>query len=236
MQKISLSALKVLKVLVLLNILFFIAFYLTQYVTRDTVWLPNERHPFATLNVGEEVSVPTWYNQSLLLFAGVLLLMISRGVKQANKRWALLGAIFVYLSIDEGAGLHELLIEPTQQILGINAGVFYYAWVIPFALLVAVLSIFYLSWFLRLPLRTKVIFAAALVIYVAGSIGIEMFSASYVTADAIRDTDWHMTLGLLVGIEEFLEMFGVTIFIYGILDYVNRDKSIKSKYALQITK
>ena len=65
------------------------------------------------VSVGNDISIPTCYSSFALLVCAALLFLI--GSAKARERapyarhWTILGGIFVFLSVDEVAGIHERL-------------------------------------------------------------------------------------------------------------------------------
>lgn len=120
-----------------------------------------------------------------------------------------LACVFAGLSIDEFAGIHELLNRPLRAALH-TGGLLYFPWV----LVGAGVALTMVAAFGRLvlaqppPVRSPLIVAAAL--FLSGAIGVEMLAAPY------YETVGKATLihSLLVTLEEFLEMSGVAVFIY----------------------
>ncbi|MDQ2913437.1 MAG: hypothetical protein M3T56_09295 [Chloroflexota bacterium] len=105
----------------------------------------------------EEANVPTWNSSSVLLVCSGLLALIAYSTRHAQGRfarhWAVLAVIFLALSIDEEAALHEGAIRLRDTFrLG---GFFYYAWVIPGLIFVAVVGAAFLRFVLSLPPRTR---------------------------------------------------------------------------------
>lgn len=174
----------------------------------------------ALFNVNSETSIPTWFAQSLLLGAAGILLFIAFVSKARCIMWASLGAIFTYVSIDEGAAIHELTVRPIRNIFDIHAGLFYYSWVLLFASALMVLVIVYARFWWHLPSMTKYLFLAAFLIFVSGGIGLEMLGGQIAAVQG----ETALTYGLLVAGEEFLEMLGVIVFIYALLAYVKQQK------------
>jgi hypothetical protein len=76
---------------------------------------------------------------------------------------------------------------------------------------------------LQLPRRTALIFLVAGVVYISGVIGIEILGQP-MDADTLE-------YNLLTLVEEGLEMFGVILFLYGLLDHVHRLGANTSNYA-----
>ena len=172
-------------------------------------------------NVDKEGNVPTWYGSISLLICSVLLATIAQAQpKEAttnSKDWNLLAAIFLFLSIDEFASIHELLIFPVRTALG-TQGFLYYAWVIPYGILVMLLGLKLVKFFTQLPAKTRRSFFLAAFIYLSGTLGMEMITGQYATLYGQRNLPY----ALLTTIEELLEMSGVLVFIYALLVYLRR--------------
>lgn len=174
-----------------------------------------------TTNVNREASIPAWYSSALLLGAAALL-AVTAAVKRAYaepyvRHWQGLALIFLYLSIDEAAALHETLTEPLQTALD-TSGYLTFAWVIAGAVFVAVVGLLYARFLLALSRGIRAGFFAAVALYVGGALVIEAISAN----------QWHLNNGssLLysaVGtVEELCEMLGVIVLIYTLLVQLER--------------
>lgn len=175
---------------------------------------------FARLfNLTGEANIPAWYAASTLLSCAVLLATIAIAKRMNNDRyvyhWGVLSLIFLYLSIDEAAMLHEMTIKPLRSLLN-TSGLFYYAWIIPGTIAVFGFVLAYLRFLAHLPKRTRLLFIAAGAIYVAGAIGLESVSGLYINSDGT----WGATYELIITFEELFEMLGIVLFIYTLLDYV----------------
>src|SRR5215213_2138609 len=87
-------------------------------------------------NVGEEANVPTWYSSVTLLVCSLLLAVIAAVKKAQGDRYALhwifLSVIFLVMSVDEVAMIHESLGETVATVLGLvgysPSGLLYAAW------------------------------------------------------------------------------------------------------------
>lgn len=174
---------------------------------------------FNYFNFDTEANFPSIYSALTLAFCSYLLTIITK-VKQARQSkdsqyWKSLSFIFIYLAIDEICSIHELLIPILQNT--INAGgIFYFAWVIPgFFLLLAFLLIFR-KFILNLPSKTRRIFILAGTIYISGALGMELVGG-YIADTIGFDT---FAYGMVSRTEELLEMFGILIFIRGLLFYI----------------
>ncbi len=166
-----------------------------------------------------ERNVPTLYSSANLMLSAVILGLIAVTHKANGATWVPwlgLSAIFVFLSVDELARIHEKLTAPLQLALS-TSGAFYYAWTIPYGILTGILFLSYFRFLMRLPAKTRYLFIAAGAIFISGAIGFEMIGSFQLQNDFSRNT---LATRLTYTCEEFLEMVGVVVFIYALLDYV----------------
>lgn len=175
-------------------------------------------------NLNEENNIPTYFSSLLLLTSSALLAIIARWKAdigdEFQRHWTALAIIFLYLSIDEMATLHErlggLLTEFNLLDLG---GFFYYAWVILGIIFVIIFVLSYFRFFLHLQKPFQLFFLAAGLVFVAGALGVEMIGAR-IEGNGIDASD--ATWVLLITAEETLEMLGITLFIYSLLRYMEQ--------------
>ncbi|MGB0911521.1 MAG: hypothetical protein ACPGYT_14255 [Nitrospirales bacterium] len=170
----------------------------------------------------EERNIPTSFSTLLLLFASLLLAVIMGLEKQqAESRliyWAILSFGFLFMAADEVLSIHERWTEPVRELLGNgNLGIFYYAWVIPYFILILILVPLFLRFLIRLPTKTKFAFVIAGAIYIAGSMGVELIGGYY----AEMHGRFNLTYSMIVTVEESLEMGGVILFIWALLSYIS---------------
>ena len=170
-------------------------------------------------DVDKEGNIPSTYSSFALLFCCILLAIIAIiKHKQGDRyafQWKCLSLIFLYLSVDEAASIHELAIDPLRQALNLG-GIFYFAWVIPGAILVGIFVLAYLKFLMSLPAKTRNLFIIAGLTFVGGALGIELVGGAY--ADAYEQTK--LAYSIITTIEEGLEMLGILVFIYALLDYI----------------
>jgi len=174
---------------------------------------------FTLVNLDFEANIPTYFSSLLLLGSGVLLALIA-GYKRKRKEpyflhWAFLAIIFTCMSLDETASMHELL-TPYLRSMFNASGIFYFAWTIPGIVFMLAVLLLYARFVLYLPKKTKLLFVVAGILYVMGVIGMEMVGGLYFTTYG-RD---NLAYGMLTTVEETLEMFGLILFVYGLLDYI----------------
>ncbi len=170
------------------------------------------------LDMDKERNLPSFFSAGLLFLAAQLLFLISR-INKGKPRggfgyWLALAIIFLYMTFDEAFSVHEPLSSPIKQILDWEQyGLFYFAWVIPGMLLVAITALVFLRFWWNLPRRTRWIFLLAAGLYILGSIGFEMLSGRY----AEFRSNTNLTYSLITFFEESLEMAGIIVFIWGLL-------------------
>jgi len=180
-----------------------------------------DSHVFHKLGVNSEGNVATFFSTLILLITATLLLYLAFLKKRLRmpyvRHWTLLAVVFFYLSLDEAAGIHEKFNKITQGVFHENKGIFLLAWVIPFSVLVLVFVLSYLRFLWHLPVRSRLLFISSGLIYILGAIGMEIVGGYYVQANG--DT---LLFQLILTIEEMMEMVGISLFIFSLLDYLRR--------------
>jgi hypothetical protein len=175
-----------------------------------------------------EGNFPALYSSLAILLSAVLLWKIgSLRTEKANKQsfsWKLLSGVFVFLALDEFLAIHELLIEPTRNLLAnadLQGSVLYFAWFIPYCLIFGFIGLCLLRFFFRLPFQTRILFAIAGFIFIAGAVGMEMIGGKYWSSQSSANNpfDIDLTYALLITVEELLEMLGIVLFIYALSSY-----------------
>ncbi len=170
-------------------------------------------------DVADEGNITSWVSALLLLGAAVLLALNAHTAHIEGDRdersWWLLAAVFTYLSLDEAAALHELLIEPVGSLTDAS-GLFRYAWIIVAIPLLAILGVALLGYLRRLPGPTRRAFLLAGAVFVGGAVGVEAIEGAILDA-GITGYGVHR---LLVSIEEALENIGVALFIGALLPHM----------------
>jgi len=172
-----------------------------------------------------EGNLPAFYSACALLLAALLFLVIGgdawkRG-EPWRRYWVGLGVIFLFLAVDEAAELHGLLSLPMRRFAN-TSGPLLFAWVIPYSILTLVFAAAYLRFFWALPTRLRTLLGAAAVIYIAGTVGLEVVGGTVVSAHGGLEGGGldHWLHAVSYTIEEILEMAGVLIVIYALLEYI----------------
>ena len=170
-------------------------------------------------NFDIEISIPTFFSSVILLIAasllGILTIVKKRQSDTYVVQWAILSIIFLCLSIDEAASLHEMLIDPLRNTFNLT-GIFYFSWVIPGFIFVSLLSLLYFKFTWNLPPAVRNQFIASALIYLSGAIGVELIGGHFSSVYGENN----LSYGLITSLEESLEMFGVIFFIKALLGYI----------------
>jgi hypothetical protein len=159
------------------------------------------------INFDSENSVPEWWSTIQFVMAAALLVI--NGVADPERRWKpywfALAAIFIFLSIDESAGAHELF-------MGLLARYHFtdflrYSWIVPYSGACLVVGSLYVPFVLALPsqFRWRVILAGG--VFVTSAMGFESIGGRCVN---VRN---QLCRILEIIAEESGETIGLTIFI-----------------------
>lgn len=177
-------------------------------------------------NLDGEANLPALYSALQLLFASIIFLFIAIYRKsrqlQDHKQWFGLFILFFFLVHDEVTSIHELLTIPMRALLG-TTGLLYYAWVIPYLILLLVLVVVYWKFFFNLEKWLQIRLVAAAFVFLFGAVGFEMvgglIASSHDPANALMASV--MTL-----FEETFELLGILILINSLLLYL--ENNVKS--------
>lgn len=190
----------------------------TQVMARQLDMDPN-RFTLSFFNLDVERNVPTTFQALLLfgnamLFAGIALLKWSTS-NRWRWHWAILSAIFVLLTWDEIIEVHEHLIHIMRP-FGLS-GIFYFAWIIPAAVAVAILGVAYLRFVLAMsnPPRNRIIIAG--VIYLTAIFPFEAIGGWYFER---MGEQVNIQYVLLTTVEETLEMVALIVLLHALARYL----------------
>lgn len=171
------------------------------------------------LDFDDETSVPTWFSEVVFLaIAGTAFLLSYMQAKRPPKLlWGLIGITAVALSLDEGASLHEMILQVVHLlVLGeVSPVLTDNAWlvVLPFILLAAVLLLWFMvKW---LPKQLIVLCVIGGTIYLSGAVVIDIINTS-----SAANTFYGK--GILVAVEEVAELTGATIILYAFLRHTEQ--------------
>jgi hypothetical protein len=191
--------------------------YLNEFVLPAHVGDPKG---VRILRLNAEQTLGPWFQSLILAFAGWLMLKTFATMRGDQfwlaVCWAVLGAGFIYLSIDEAVSIHEHFFDIAQSVPD-PLGLLKYRWVpmgIAIVLAVGAASVPFL---LALPRRTAIGLVASGAIFVVGSIGFEMVG-SYVLENGLP---WRY-YQLAFCAEETLEAVGALLVCSTVIDYLSR--------------
>ena len=203
--------------------------------------------PLGLFDVGEERSIPTWFESIQFLLCSMLLAVIVVAKRQRSDRyslhWRVLFIIFLLLSVDEVATIHEVtgaqLERLVHSITGfMPGGAIAFFWVVPGTAFVFIVLLAYLRFLAHLPQTTRRLFLLAGALFVLGSLGLEMLTAQVVSSSG-GIANWVVSFsggrvgqesasavptilkGLQTSAEEMFEMLGLTAFVYALLAYIH---------------
>jgi len=198
-----------------------------QYVNINL--LNEEFGPFFELtnrfDFDDEASIPTWVSQFIFLLIGFGSLFLVYVEKNRAKKaiWSTLTAIAFVGSLDEVATLHENVLQSIHLLFFDESAstVLANAWIIIIPFVVIAGALFTYKAFALLPKRTLQLLISAFVIYIVGAVMIDIITSSETTRTGFA------TQGVLVAIEELLELIGLIIALYAVTEYIERKYSKK---------
>ena len=186
---------------------------LQQYLTGEV----NRGILYNLFDLNIEATIPTWFTTIVLFCSSLTLAAVAR-TKQRERDafryyWWALSLIFLYLSVDEAAQIHEHW-DDNLEVIDNLPGFFYYGWVVPGMILVGISALVFARFFFHLGRATQTYLLIGAVTYVGGAIGMEMIGGY------VLDTQGPgVVTGLIVIAEESLEQVGAILFLVAFLDY-----------------
>lgn len=127
-----------------------------------------------------EANLAAWYQSFLLLLCALATLALAshfRGREAPlSHRWVALSGLFALMAIDESAQLHDMFTGPLRRGLEIDFGIFYFAWLLPAVVFLAVCAWYFAPIALSLPAAVYRRLIAAAGVYLGGAVVVEMLS------------------------------------------------------------
>jgi hypothetical protein len=224
------AALTIVPRVVLRSLLMVIGFLVVMHLlVQVAVWRFGRDHLLGVVplfDLNREGNIPTWYSAGVLLITGVALGLVAVGKRQQQaqfaRHWAVLGAMFLYLSFDELMRVHEFWGAWLDSSLGqlrspaFLGGAFAHLWIVPAVVLVLVVGLTYIRFLQHLPPSTRTLFMGSGLAFIVGAVGFEMLDGIYAAAAGRRN----LTFEMLVAAEESLEMTSIAVFLYAVLTYL----------------
>lgn len=187
-------------------------------------WAHRSLCGFVWLFYGEaHGNIPHWFKAILMLIISINLFFIYRIRKSEQdrfqKHWLFLSLIFLLMNIIQSADIHNALSPCIRTALGVG-GSFYFAWVIPGIVIVIALSLIYFHFLINLPPKTRLLSLIAGLMYVIGSIGFEMATASHLVRYGMENLGY----AGISAVHEALKMVGLVLFIHALMDLLGSKK------------
>ena len=123
-----------------------------------------------------------------------------------------------FLALDEFAVIHERL-GPLGRSLLSGSGAFGMEWVVIYGALLVPIGLLLVPFLRRLPVATRRIWMVGGTVFLAGAIGLELMTGWY----GMRTPGRAPLVALLIISEEAFEMAGTLFFLYGLLDYIEKE-------------
>ncbi len=172
--------------------------------------------PFFSMSF--EQNLPTWVATLLLCACGSLLLFVgslrSNDPPGISRRFRILALLFFYISLDEFAEIHEAA----------NAwfdldGIFHFSWVVIAGPIVLVLGLYFIELLRVLPRAVARLFVLSGALFVGGALFVEL-GLGYWTD---RYGENNIVYALIDWLQESMELSGVALFFYSLVDLLRRD-------------
>jgi hypothetical protein len=167
--------------------------------------------------MNQERNLPTLFNYALIVVNGCLLAAIAWREQAAGGRWwrhwAALAGIFLLLSFDEAAQVHERF-QALGGMIVEASGIFAFAWVVPIVPLVLLVGLCFVNFLRHQPRGDAGRMLLAAAVFGAGAVAMDMVgAANYDLHQSLDRVEYH----LIAGIEEALEMCGMALFGHALL-------------------
>lgn len=197
-------------VIIVLGLLSYIFTYLTGYGTLLGF--------ITLLDVGAEQSIPTYFSVINLLLASILLYLLYRhekiNMQKGTNYWLFLSILFLILSADESATIHEkfgnvyVYLANNNIIPGIFETHGWLAFGIPF---VVIFGLGMIPFLMLLPRATLYYFIFAGAVFVIGAVGFEYLGYVMLSTNFAESKEDFIYMIRRI-FEEGFEMYGIAIF------------------------
>ena len=172
--------------------------------------------PVHMLNMDGEQNLPALFSTAMLWICAMLTAFIaaSQTLRSERWKWGVLAATFLFLGTDEAVSLHERLSGSVHGALD-SLGLFGFAWILPYALVLVVFLLVYAKFWWGLPADTRKWIAFGGFLFVAGALGCETVGYLWLKANGSG-----MVYHLEIAAEELLEMAGTIVLIHAFANHV----------------
>lgn len=187
--------------------------------------LDPESYFFRKLNFDTERNIPSIFSGLLHFTSSILLARIALNrlsIKNRRWFWGLLSFTFLFLGVDEIFGIHEE-VKGNLSILE-EKGSFLYNWSLVYLTGTFFLFVGILRPLLSLPRKVLYRFLLAGFIFIFGATILEGIAGNIVFQRGLapEDVKTDPVIFILATFEELFEMLGVSLFIYALLDFLDK--------------
>jgi hypothetical protein len=169
---------------------------------------------YEIFDLDDEPTVPTWFSSMILLVGAALFYVVAKATKQRGGRdvryWYGLAAGVAFASMDEIAAIHE------------QVKTLYGDWIKYGLGLVVVGAIVYIPFVLRLAPKTRRRLIIALIVYLAGAVGVEAATDPTIFTFSIESIQYVIA----TAIEEGLEMTGAILLISALIQHLREQAGV----------
>ena len=172
------------------------------------------------LDMNAEKNIPTLFSCAVIAGAMMSLFAIATFFKtqaksKLNLYWSALAWVFALLCLDEWFSLHDTLGGQFAKLFIEDIS---HPWLVTYSVLCVIGALICIPFFKHLPKQTAALFIGSGAIYILGAMGFE-FLNSFFHSPSI--------LNLIYFIEEGLEMLGMLLFWWALLDFIKTNTTIK---------
>ena len=218
---ISISPKKIARILTLIVMILIVAFILSIIVTYGIGHdkFHGSRTFVRLFNLDTESNIPTFYSSSTLMVCSILLAAITLEKRRINdqffRHWIFLSGIFLALSVDEAASIHEYIDDYFWLFFyGEDVPIFF--WIVPAIIFVIVLGKSYFRFLLDLPIESRRLFVLSGGIFLMGTVFLEGIGGMIYGVHG----KVNLKYALVSGGGEALELSSIVLFIYALLRYI----------------
>jgi len=193
--------------------------------------LPGNSAIVRFFNLNGEANIPSLYSASAIWFCSALIWFIYKEEKKLQNKgaafWKWLCFVFIFLGFDELLAIHE----KTKSIAiffsnYIQLPKMYLYWTILYGILLLFFAIYFFRFYFSLKKITRIRFTIAGIVFVGGAVGMEILGGLYekrILGGGLYDTQVGFEafgMGIIIAIEEGMEMVGIVLFIRALLYHI----------------
>ncbi len=201
-------------------IILHIIFELCNYYFDPIPFIPDIQI-YKAFNLNQEGNIPTAYQALMIFTSSAFLFLLSLSAKSKNEKsyFRIFSCLMFFIGFDEKFALHEQFIEPIRNLFN-TSGFFYFAWVIPYGILVLICALFFYGLINTFPPNIRKLIFLSGVIYILGELGFELISGNLVSLygpkSAFNQTQ-SFYYSFLTTIEESFGLIGILFFNFALL-------------------